>query len=101
MGQLSDNRTAVVQILRSVYEETQYKNYCDDLIRVVSDLDDLSKGQLKAIIRLEKDTSLSADQRVESIMKIVPEQQIKVSLDRQNNGTKSANLLLFTQEHRI
>lgn len=100
MGRMSKNRTDVVKILRSV-RESQYQNYCDDLIKVVSDLDDLSEGQLKAIIRLEKDTSLSADQRMEAIIEIAPEQQIRVSLDRQNNEAKSANLLLFTQEHRI
>lgn len=101
MGRMSSNRTEVVRILRTVRDETQYQNYCDDLIKVVSDLDDLSEGQLKAIIRLEKDTSLSADQRVGLIMEIAPEQQIKVSLDKQNNESKSKNLLLFTQEHRI
>ncbi len=100
MGQMSRNRTEVVQILRSV-RESQYSNYCDDLIKVVSDLDDLSEGQLKAIIRLTRDTSLSVDQLAEAIMEIAPEQQGKVSLDRQNTESKASNLLLFTQEHRI
>jgi len=100
MGQMSRNRTDVVQILRSV-NESQYSNYRDDLIRVVSDLDDLSEGQLKAIIRLAKDTSLSEDQLMKAIIEIAPEQQVKVSLDRQNSEAKSSNLLLFTQEHRI
>ena len=100
MGKMSGNRTEVVQILRSV-RDSQYSNYCDDLIKVVSDLDDLSEGQLKAIIKLAKNTSLSADQLVESIMEVAPEQQIRVSLDRQNNESKSSNLLLFTQEHRV
>lgn len=100
MGRMSKNRTDVVNILRSV-QESQYQNYCDDLIRVVSDLDDLSEGQLKAIIRLAKNIDLSDDQLVESIIEIAPEQQIRVSLERQNNEAKSANLLLFTQEHRI
>lgn len=100
MGRMSKNRTDVVNILRSV-QESQYQNYCDDLIRVVSDLDDLSEGQLKAIIRLAKNIDLSEDQLVESIIEIAPEQQIRVSLERQNNEAKSANLLLFTQEHRI
>jgi superfamily II DNA or RNA helicase len=100
MGQMSRNRTDVVQILRSI-RESQYSNYCDDLIRVVSDLDDLSEGQLKAIIRIAKNTDLSDDQLVEAIIEIAPEQQIRVSLDRQNIEAKSSNLLLFTQEHRI
>ncbi len=99
MGRMSSNRTAVVNILRSV-KESQYQNYCDDLMKVVSDLDDLSEGQLKAIIRLAKNTDLSEDQLMEAIIEIAPEQQVKVSLDRQNNEAKSANLLLFTQEHR-
>jgi len=89
-----------VRILRSV-RESQYSNYCDDLTKVVSDLDDLSEGQLKAIIRLAKNTSLSEDNLVEAIMEIAPEQQVRFSLDRQNSETKSTNLLLFTQEHRI
>jgi len=100
MGRMSKNRTDVVKILRSV-RESQYQNYCDDLIQVVSDLDDLSEGQLKAIIRLAKNIDLSEDQLVEAIIEIAPEQQIRVSLDRQNNEAKSVNLLLFTQEHRI
>jgi len=100
MGRMSGNRTAVVNILRSV-RESQYQNYCDDLMKVVSDLDDLSEGQLKAIIRLAKNIDLSEDKLMESIIEIAPEQQVKVSLDRQNNEAKSANLLLFTQEHRI
>lgn len=100
MGQMSRNRTEVVKILRSI-KESQYQNYCDDLIRVVSDLDDLSEGQLKAIIRLAKNTSLSEDQLMEAIIEIAPEQQVKVSLDRQNSEAKSSNLLLFTQEHRV
>ena len=100
MGRMSRNRTDVVNILRSI-KETQYQNYCDDLMQVVSDLDDLSEGQLKAIIKLAKKINLSEDQLVESIIEIAPEQQIRVSLDRQNNEAKSANLLLFTQEHRI
>ena len=100
MGQMSRNRTDVVRILRSV-RESQYSNYCDDLTKVVSDLDDLSEGQLKAIIRLAKNTSLSEDNLVEAIMEIAPEQQVRFSLDRQNSETKSTNLLLFTQEHRI
>jgi superfamily II DNA/RNA helicase len=99
MGRMSKNRTEVTNILRSI-QESQYQNYCDDLIKVVSDLDDLSEGQLKAIIRLAKNTDLSKDHLMESIIEIAPEQQIKVSLDRQNNEAKSANLLLFTQEHR-
>jgi hypothetical protein len=99
MGRMSKNRTDVVNILRSV-RESQYQNYCDDLMQVVSDLDDLSEGQLKAIIRLAKSTDLSEDQLMEAIIEIAPEQQVKVSLDRQNNEAKSANLLLFTQEHR-
>ena len=100
MGRMSRNRTEVVNILRSV-QESQYQNYCDDLMKVVSDLDDLSEGQLKAIIRLAKNTALTEDQLAEAIIEIAPEQQIRVSLDRQNNEAKSANLLLFTQEHRI
>ena len=103
MGRMSKNRTDVVNILRSI-KETQYQNYCDDLMQVVSDLDDLSEGQLKAIIKLAKQatkTNLSDDQLVKAIIEIAPEQQIRVSLDRQNNEAKSANLLLFTQEHRI
>ncbi|MCX6782029.1 MAG: helicase-related protein [Candidatus Magasanikbacteria bacterium] len=100
MGQMSRNRTEVVRILRSI-RETQYQNYRDDLMKVVSDLDDLSEGQLKAIIKLAKKTDLSEDRLVEAIIEIAPEQQVKVSLDRQNNEAKSANLLLFTQEHRI
>ena len=99
MGRMSSNRIAVVNILRSV-RESQYQNYCDDLIRVVSDLDDLSEGQLKAIIRLAKNIDLSEDQLMEAIIEIAPEQQVSVSLDRQNNEVKSSNLLLFTQEHR-
>ncbi|NQU83168.1 MAG: hypothetical protein HQ536_00490, partial [Parcubacteria group bacterium] len=100
MGRMSKNRTDVVNILRSI-RESQYQNYCDDLMKVVSDLDDLSEGQLKAIIRLAKNTALTEDQLAEAIIEIAPEQQIRVSLDRQNNEAKSANLLLFTQEHRI
>ncbi len=100
MGRMSKNRTDVVNILRSI-RESQYQNYCDDLMRVVSDLDDLSEGQLKAIIKLAKKNDLSDDQLMEAIIKIAPEQQIKVSLDRQNIEAKSANLLLFTQEHRL
>ncbi len=100
MGRMSKNRTDVVNILRSI-QETQYQNYCDDLIQVVSDLDDLSEGQLKAIIKLAKKTDLSDDQLAEAIIDIAPEQQIRVSLDRQNNEAKASNLLLFTQEHRI
>lgn len=100
MGRMSKNRTDVVNILRSI-QESQYQNYCDDLMQVVGDLDDLSEGQLKAIIKLAKKTDLSEDQLVEAIIGIAPEQQIRVSLDRQNNEAKSANLLLFTQEHRI
>lgn len=100
MGRMSKNRTEVVNVLRSV-KESQHKNYCDDLMRVISDLDDLSEGQLKAIIRLVKNTDLSEDQLMEAIIEIAPEQQIRVSLERQNNEAKSANLLLFTQEHRI
>ena len=101
MGQMSRNRTDVVRILRSIRDESQYSNYCDDLIVVVGDLDDLSEGQLKAIIRAEKDTTLTGDQLVEQIMEIAPEHQIKVSLDRQNSETNASNLLLFTQDHRI
>lgn len=100
MGRMSKNRTDVVNILRSI-QESQYQNYCDDLMQVVSDLDDLSEGQLKAIIKLAKKTDLSEDKLVEAIIEIAPEQQIRVSLDRQNNEEKSASLLLFTQEHRI
>ncbi len=100
MGRMSRNRTDVVNILRSI-RESQYQNYCDDLMKVVSDLDDLSEGQLKAIIRLAKNTDLSEDQLMEAIIEIEPEQQVKVSLDRQNVEAKSLNLLLFTQEHRI
>ncbi len=101
MGQMSRNRADVVRILRSVREDTQYSNYCDDLIKVVSDLDDLSEGQLKAIIRVAKDTELTSDQLVELVMEIAPEHQIRVSLDRQNSESTASNLLLFTQEHRI
>jgi superfamily II DNA or RNA helicase len=100
MGQMSRNRTDVVQILRTV-KESRYQNYCDDLLKVVGDLDDLSEGQLKAIIRLAKDTNLTDDQLVESIMDIAPEQQVRVSMDRLNKDTTSSNLLLFTQEHRL
>ena len=100
MGRMSNNRTEVVNILRSI-KESRYQNYCDDLMKVVSDLDDLSEGQLKAIIRLAKNIDLSEDQLIEAIIELAPEQQVKVSLDRQNNEAKSANLLLFTQEHRI
>lgn len=100
MGRMSRNRTDVVNILRSI-RESQYQNYCDDLMKVVSDLDDLSEGQLKAIIRLAKNTDLSEDQLMEAIIELAPEQQVKVSLDRQNIEAKSSNLLLFTQEHRI
>ena len=100
MGRMSKNRTDVVNILRSV-QESQYQNYCDDLMKVVSDLDDLSEGQLKTIIRLAKNTDLSEDQLMKAIIEIAPEQQVSVSLDRQNNEAKSSNLLLFTQEHRI
>ncbi len=100
MGRMSKNRTDVVNILRSV-QESQYQNYCDDLLQVVSDLDDLSEGQLKAIIRLAKNTDVSDDKLLEGIIEIAPEQQIRVSLERQSNETKSANLLLFTQEHRV
>ncbi|MDO8511804.1 MAG: C-terminal helicase domain-containing protein, partial [bacterium] len=100
MGRMSKNRIEVVNILRSV-QESQYQNYCDDLMKVVSDLDDLSERQLKEIIKLAKKTDLSEDQLVQSIIEIAPEQQVKVSLDRQNSEAKSSNLLLFTQEHRM
>ncbi len=100
MGQMSGNRTDVVRIMRSVRENTQYSNYCDDLIKVVSDLDDLSEGQLKAIIRIAKNTALTSDRLVELVIEVAPEHQIKVSLDRQNSELRASNLLLFTQEHR-
>ncbi|TRZ78693.1 helicase [bacterium] len=99
MGRMSKNRTEVVNTLRSI-QESQYQNYCDDLMKVVSDLDDLSEGQLKTIIRLTKNIALTEDQLIEAIIEIAPEQQIRVSLDRQNNEEKSSNILLFTQEHR-
>ena len=41
MGRMSNNRTEVVNILRSI-KESRYQNYCDDLMKVESDLDDLS-----------------------------------------------------------
>lgn len=101
MGRMSKNRIDVVKILRSV-QESQYQNYCDDLMKVVSDLDDLSEGQLKAIIKLANNNDkISDDELMKAIIEIAPEQQIRVSLDRQNNEANSKNLLLFTQEHRI
>jgi hypothetical protein len=70
-------------------------------MKVVGDLDDLSEGQLKAIIRLAKNTDLDDDQLMKGVIEIEPEQQVRVSLDRQNAEAKSSNLLLFTQEHRV
>jgi hypothetical protein len=101
VSQMSGNRTEVVRILRSVKDETQYSNYCDDLIQVVSELDDLSDGQLKTIIKEAKDnTELSADGLVQKIIEIAPERQVSVSLERQGKEQKASNVLLFTQEHR-
>jgi hypothetical protein len=100
VAQMSGNRTQVVQILRSVKDESQYGNYCDDLIQVVSELDDLSDGQLKTIIKEAKDTDLSPDHLVKKIMEIAPERQIAVSLERQGKEQRASNVLLFTQEHR-
>lgn len=101
VAQMSGNRTEVVRILRSIKDVTQYSNYCDDLISVVSELDDLSDGQLKNIIRAAKNTKLSADELCTMIMEIAPEHQIAVSLERQGKEQKASNILLFTQEHRI
>jgi hypothetical protein len=100
VAQMSGNRTQVVQILRSIKDETQYGNYCDDLIQVVSELDDLSDGQLKTIIKEAKDTDLSADELVKKILEIAPERQVAVSLERQGKEQRASNVLLFTQEHR-
>jgi hypothetical protein len=100
VAQMSGNRTQVVQILRSVKDESQYGNYCDDLIQVVSELDDLSDGQLKTIIKEAKDTDLTPDDLVKKIMEIAPERQVSVSLERQGKEQRASNVLLFTQEHR-
>jgi hypothetical protein len=68
---------------------------------VVSELDDLSDGQLKTIIKEAKDNSeLSADSLVQKIIEIAPERQVSVSLERQGKEQKASNVLLFTQEHR-
>ncbi len=100
VAQMSGNRTEVVRILRSVKDSTQHSNYCDDLIQVVSELDDLSDGQLKTIIKESKDVDLSADELVKKIMEIAPERQVSVSLERQGKEQKASSVLLFTQEHR-
>jgi hypothetical protein len=100
VSQMSGNRTEVVKILRLIKDESQYGNYCDDLIRVVSDLDDLSDGQLKTIIKESKDTELSPDSLVQKIIEIAPERQVAVSLERQNKEQRASHVLLFTQEHR-
>lgn len=100
VAQMSGNRTKVMQILRSVRDESQYGNYCDDLMRVVSELDDLSDGQLKTIIKEAADSDLSPDDLVKKIMEIAPERQVEVSLERQNKEQRASNVLLFTQEHR-
>ena len=100
VAQMSGNRTQVVQILRSVKDESQYGNYCDDLIQVVSELDDLSDGQLKTIMKEAKDTDLTADDLVKKILEIAPERQVAVSLERQGKEQRASNVLLFTQEHR-
>jgi len=100
VSQMSGNRTEVVRILRSIKDETQYGNYCDDLIQVVSELDDLSDGQLKSIIKESKDTELLPDDLVKKIIEIAPERQVSVSLERQGKEQKASNILLFTQEHR-
>ncbi len=101
VSQMSGNRTEVIRILRSIKDETQYANYCDDLIRVVAELDDLSDGQLKSIIKEAKDTEKSADDLAHKIIEIAPERQIAVSLERQNKDQRASNVLLFTQEHRV
>lgn len=100
VAQMSGNRTEVVKILRSVKDDTQYSNYCDDLVQVVSELDDLSDGQLKTIIKESKDAELSPDDLVKKIIKIAPERQVAVSLERQGKEQRASNVLLFTQEHR-
>lgn len=101
VSQMSGNRTEVVKILRSIKDDSQYGNYCDDLIKVVSELDDLSDGQLKTIIKESKDVDLSADDLVQKIMELAPERQVAVSLERQGKEQRASNVLLFTQEHRI
>jgi hypothetical protein len=102
VSQMSGNRTEVVRILRSVKDDTQYGNYCDDLIRVVSELDDLSDGQLKGIIKESKDSAHTGnDELVEKILQLAPERQVSVSLERQNKDRRASNVLLFTQEHRV
>lgn len=101
VAQMSGNRTEAVRALRSIKDETQFSNYCDDLIQVISDLDDLSDGQLKAIIKESKNTSLSADDLAARIMTIAPERQVGVSLERQGKEQRASSVLLFTQEHRV
>lgn len=101
VAQMSGNRTEAVRVIRSIKDETQFSNYCDDLIQVISDLDDLSDGQLKAIIKEAKNTVLSADDLAARIKTIAPERQIKVSLERQDKEQRASSVLLFTQEHRV
>lgn len=107
LARMSGNRVDVVQYIKLLISEgVSDTNYCDDLIRVIRELDDINDGQLKAIVKLSQtssksDNKLTPDEQLSQIEEIAPRHQIKVSLDRSQREVSAINAILFSQEHRI
>ncbi|MCC7356242.1 MAG: hypothetical protein IT410_01330 [Candidatus Doudnabacteria bacterium] len=107
LAKMSGNRVEAVQYVKLLMSEgASDTNYCDDLITVIRELDDINDGQLKAIVKLGQNSSkkideLSPDEQLFKVEGIAPRHQIKVSLDKSQREVNAINAILFSQEHRV
>lgn len=92
-------RAKAIEVLNAVKNvKPQFTNYCNDLIKIIREFDDIPEGTLKDIIGI----NLKSLNLFEEIMEnIISQRQVQNILEKAERTEESKELLLLLEEHTV
>lgn len=91
-------RAGAIVVLKALSENlSASKDYCNEVIRIIEELDDLPEGILKDVaqVKLDPENLRSA---YDSIRQFIPETYVANILDRSQKSDQVQELLIFAEE---
>ncbi|MHB8362841.1 MAG: helicase-related protein, partial [Patescibacteria group bacterium] len=96
LPKIDGRRASAISVLKFISEQLpSSKDYCQEIISIIKDLDDISEGTLKDIAQID---TKNIENSYKILLSIIPEVYIINIRNRANKTNKEEELLLFAEE---
>jgi len=96
LPQIKGRRATAIQVLKVIGEKLPTaKDYCEDIVSIIKNLDDFSEGALKDISQLD---SNKIEESYAKLKEIIPPIYVRNILDRSKHTDEAQELLLFAEQ---